>query len=50
MVDEQTHGGVEKSALTAHLRTYDGVISLLKWSTVIIAVIIVPFVLWLIAG
>lgn len=50
MVDERAHEGVEKPSLAAHVQTYDGVIALLKWSTIVIAVVVVPLVLWLIAG
>ena len=39
---------VEKSSLTAHARTYDGVIALLKWGAVA-AVVIAALVILLIS-
>lgn len=48
MVDEQAHGGVERGSLAPHVRTYDGVIALLKWGAVA-AVLIAALVIWLIA-
>lgn len=39
---------VDKGSLAPHLRTYDGVIGLLKWGTVA-AALIAALVIWLIA-
>ena len=45
---EYGHGPIEKPSLQAHVRTYDGVIALFKWGT-IVSVVIAALVIWLIA-
>ena len=47
MADNNT-GPIEKPSLQAHVKTYDGVIALLKWGTVA-SVLIAALVIWLIA-
>ncbi|HEU0043182.1 aa3-type cytochrome c oxidase subunit IV [Sphingomonas sp.] len=40
--------GIDRGRLSAHVRTYDGVITMLKWGTVI-SVLLAALVIWLIA-
>jgi hypothetical protein len=47
MADNNTTGPIEKPSLQAHVKTYDGVITLLKWGTVI-SVLVAALVIWLI--
>ena len=42
-------GKVERGSLAVHVKTYDGVIGLLKWGAVAVA-IIAALVIWLIAS
>jgi hypothetical protein len=48
MADNNHSEGIEQPSLTAHVKTYDGVMALLKWGTVA-SVIIAALVIWLIA-
>ena len=41
---------VDRGSLKPHLQTYNSVVGLMKWSTIVIAVVIVPLVIWLIAA
>ena len=45
---DKGNGGVDRGSLTAHVKTYDGVMAMMKWGTVA-AVIIAGFVIWIIA-
>ena len=48
MADNNGNGGVDRGSLSAHVKTYDGVMALMKWGTVA-AVIVAAGVIWLIA-
>ncbi|MDB5696327.1 MAG: hypothetical protein JWN21_1870 [Sphingomonas bacterium] len=48
MADNNHSDGIEQPSVTAHLKTYDGVIALLKWGTAV-SVVIAALVIWLIA-
>ena len=40
--------GIDRGRLGAHVKTYDGVIAMLKWGTVV-SVVLAALVVWLIA-
>ena len=47
MADRGMDDGVDRGSLQAHVKTYDGVIAMLKWGTVA-SVLIAALVIWLI--
>ena len=41
---------VDRGSLKAHVQTYNSVIAMFKWSSIVLAVVVVPLVIWLIAA